>query len=787
MSGKNSSNGGGTTNSSREGSKTPVGSKPGSSKVGAEGTGAKAKPMSNREKAVAKVVSLEDAERILSEAGWSTIGQNWTAGAVSQLILQLTNLVDIKEAPLVKALAIVVMVMAEDDMSATIAKAVLSEMAETMGQFKAQQAKNEEKVEGMEQFASNVANCAGHLQAEMVDLQVQVSETAITWKDAGEAMKTAADEVRKTAEGLHQANGVREAEAAKEAERRKLGHEETAKRVEESAKRIEEAAAKAEELRREAAEESAKRIEAAARAATSQTGKEGGAGGATTNSYAGVVKATPSAKLAMERTEERNRKVLFIRMGNRELVERHEPEELMFKAKRALELVKDNGTEVPEWVVFMGAKTLEKGDVVYDMRTKEAAAWLKANKVAFLVGFGARLGIKEEEYALIVENIPVGFNPCTEALEGTEVLNGIDAGSITSFKWIKPTNQRRHGQRSAFATVKVSSAQAANSLIRKGLYAGGRSNKARKVVSEVQRCFKCQRLNPRHIASTCPCAKEVCEWCGGDHRSGSCEIRGNDPAEHWCVNCKVHGHGAGDRLCDMWQRAARSANVRAPENMFKYFLLEGDEETLERLYEDENGEYGGGNSYTKTLAEGWTDVRQGQTKDYSNGATGGGAATKSMGEPAWGAQPRIPGGFGGRKKKTVDDEAAEIEEQTLKRKERDAQKTRAEKAKAREDARVEARVAEQMAATDFGERLALATAGVRRAEEASAAAKAGLAPGEVAVEGNTWGAVLDEEGESQGWGASGEEELITEGDKTEANNIQTPTPEATGRQGHEAI
>ncbi|KZP17204.1 hypothetical protein FIBSPDRAFT_661585, partial [Athelia psychrophila] len=205
------------------------------------------------------------------------------------------------------------------------------------------------------------------------------------------------------------------------------------------------------------------------------------------------------------------------------------------------------------------------------MNTKESASWLKANKVAFLVGFGAHLGIKGEEYAVIVENIPVGFSASQEALNSAEEVNELGKGSILSFKWIKPVSQRRMGQRSAFAAVKVSSAQAANKLIRQGFYVGGRNNKTRKVISEVQRCFKCQRLNPQHVASTCPCKHEVCEYCGENHRSVACEKRGGDPAEHWCANCKEHGHGAINRLCPSMQKATKSSNARAPENMFKYF------------------------------------------------------------------------------------------------------------------------------------------------------------------------------------------------------------------------
>lgn len=203
-----------------------------------------------------------------------------------------------------------------------------------------------------------------------------------------------------------------------------------------------------------------------------------------------------------------------------------------------------------------------------------------------------------------------------------EDTNELERGSILSYKWIKPANQRRVGQRSAFTVVKVSSALVVNKLIRQGLYAGGRSNKARKVVSEVQLCFKCQRLNPRHVASTCLCNHEICEYCGENHRSGGCKKRGGDPAEHWCANCKGHGHGAGNRLCPAMQQAMTPVNARAPENMFKYFLMEGYKETLERLYADENGEYRGGNSYSKSLAEGWSDVRQGRLTPGEQGFQG---------------------------------------------------------------------------------------------------------------------------------------------------------------------
>lgn len=122
-----------------------------------------------------------------------------------------------------------------------------------------------------------------------------------------------------------------------------------------------------------------------------------------------------------------------------------------------------------------------------------------------------------------------------------------------------------------------------------------------------------------------------------------------------------------------------------------------------------------------------------------------------------GGQPRATKGKKANNKQHSDDEADEIEEQTTRQKQREEEKVRADiaaiKAKASEDARVNKRVSEEMASKrDFDIRMALATMGVQRVEEALAAVKAGLRPGEKAVEGNTWGAGFQNEAGAAGGG-----------------------------------
>lgn len=286
--------------SSQERSRTPAGSKPGSSKVAPGGANTRAKALSKLERSLAEVVTLEDAERVLNTGGWAVIGQTWTAGAVSQLILQLTSLVDVRDAPLVKALSIVVLGMAEDDMAATIARAVMAEIAEPIEQLKKQQQRYDAKAEEMEQLSTNVSNGTSELQNEITEFQGKVQSVTKTWEEAGRVMKMASEKMKATAAGMQKDQEKRESATLKEADQRKKANEETARCAEEAAKRVEESANRAEDQRRIAAEETAKRIEEAAKEAAERAPIDGGGGASPPRSYAGAVKVTQSAKLAME-------------------------------------------------------------------------------------------------------------------------------------------------------------------------------------------------------------------------------------------------------------------------------------------------------------------------------------------------------------------------------------------------------------------------------------------------------------------------------------------------------
>lgn len=57
--------------------------------------------------------------------------------------------------------------------------------------------------------------------------------------------------------------------------------------------------------------------------------------------------------------------------------------------------------------------------------------------------------------------------------------------------------------------------------------------------------------------------------CGEEHHTDRCLCRNEDPQKHYCVNCKVHGHGASDKLCGTYIRLLVKMNKRDPGALFK--------------------------------------------------------------------------------------------------------------------------------------------------------------------------------------------------------------------------
>ncbi|KZP05108.1 hypothetical protein FIBSPDRAFT_682515, partial [Athelia psychrophila] len=219
---------------------------------------------------------------------------------------------------------------------------------------------------------------------------------------------------------------------------------------------------------------------------------------------------------------------------------------------------------------------LRGGDVVYILNSPEAGRWIRKSRVEFLRNFGGQTKMAEAEIPVMLENVLVSFCITEQSMRGLEKKNTLPMGSVLSARWIKPPAKRTEGQRSAYLVLNFSSPQTANIALRKGMFVLGHRSHARKLVNEPPKCFKCQKVWVRleHITSKCPSALMVCALCGKAHHTNTCPLNKVDPVHHFCVNCKIYGHGANDKMCGTYLRHLLELNRRNPGNLFKYYVDE---------------------------------------------------------------------------------------------------------------------------------------------------------------------------------------------------------------------
>ena len=295
------------------------------------------------------------------------------------------------------------------------------------------------------------------------------------------------------------------------------------------------------------------------------------------NSYASRTRAQIPVihDQVMARAGERKKQVLFTKaqgMATQGL-DNQDPQLLVTKANLALTALRASHDDIPENIQFMSAKTLPKGDILFDMDSPASAEWIRKGslRTEFMQGFGAMSEIKDREHLCVVENVPVGLNPSPQAILEIETTNGLTPKSIALARWIKPIERRFEGQRTAFMIVTFRSAEDANKAILNNLYILGKRCTTRKLLPEPRRCYKCHAINARHVAASCREITDICDTCGGAHPSRDCQLKDDDPDKHYCVNCKTHGHAARDRLCPTYIQHCNELNARMPENLYKFF------------------------------------------------------------------------------------------------------------------------------------------------------------------------------------------------------------------------
>lgn len=299
-----------------------------------------------------------------------------------------------------------------------------------------------------------------------------------------------------------------------------------------------------------------------------------------TPSFAAITATPPpnSAKLARNRLQDRQ-----ILLDKAPGLESHGiasliDVEAIAKGNEAIRLTfgdTDEGAQIK----VAGIRKLRNGGVVLEMNTREAAIKVKERKNDFEKNLGGTSILKNREWATLAEYVPITHK--TDSIferRDIEISCNLDRNSLTSTRWIKPTEKRSHTQQTAHLILRWTSSMAANEAIKNGIIVNGKRANVRKLDPEPRRCLNCQKFGTGHLAANCP-SKTVCGTCGKEHRSSQCYEA--DPTNHYCENCHKKGHASWSRDCPDFTK--RRIGMQNEEGKYRYYVVEDEEWTWERV------------------------------------------------------------------------------------------------------------------------------------------------------------------------------------------------------------
>ncbi|KAG1886671.1 hypothetical protein F4604DRAFT_1675544 [Suillus subluteus] len=155
-------------------------------------------------------------------------------------------------------------------------------------------------------------------------------------------------------------------------------------------------------------------------------------------SYASVTKAGIPAPLnkILAHSDAQARQILIDRrsvFASNTLKDLSESQ-LVAKATLALELMKEAGHATPDKISILSARKLPHGGIIYEMESATSAEWIAtpANRSAFLEHFGPEVIVKDRAYHIIVENVPISFNPlAASSIADIEKKGGLKHNTIS--------------------------------------------------------------------------------------------------------------------------------------------------------------------------------------------------------------------------------------------------------------------------------------------------------------------------------------------------------------------
>jgi hypothetical protein len=200
--------------------------------------------------------------------------------------------------------------------------------------------------------------------------------------------------------------------------------------------------------------------------------------------------------------------------------------DLVAKANTTLDLMGVEAADKLRGTMFVGAKKLKNGNVLYQLNSMDAGHWIKQPDVqkAFVANYGGTSNIQTKLHYVIAEFVPTTYDAGSSyAHAKVEEDSGISGDTIAFSKYIKPPHLRNNHQKVAHIIIGFNDQNAANNTIQAGLFIEGKYVEVRKKLTEPRRCLKCQRYG--HYVPDCKASEDTCARCREHHRTATCNVK----------------------------------------------------------------------------------------------------------------------------------------------------------------------------------------------------------------------------------------------------------------------
>lgn len=225
----------------------------------------------------------------------------------------------------------------------------------------------------------------------------------------------------------------------------------------------------------------------------------------------------------------------------------------------------------PTEVKLKSRTLLRNGGLLLELNSDEAANWLKSDAVinSFLENVGSGASVKNRTYQVIVQFVPVGFDPTDdEHIRAYEEHNNIANGSVAKAEWIKPIKDRKKDQKVATLRVYHRDAESANTILKQGAYVFTKRVVPKRPHKEPIRCLRCHKFG--HERRDCKYENTYCGKCSKLHETEDCSA---PRSEYICINC-FGPHPSYDRDCPKFWEKCQQMDQCCPENGLAFYPTE---------------------------------------------------------------------------------------------------------------------------------------------------------------------------------------------------------------------